>query len=1136
MLTVVRADSGDRLADALAARLREPVGDPLAPEEIMVHSRGMERWLSQHLSRHLGTGAGTTGPRTRDDGIAANLRFPFPAEVVRRAVRAVGGPDPSHSAWDPDRLVWQLVAVGEDDEGPWTDHVRARIADDPDARLAVLRTLADRYDHYAVHRPDLVLRWLAGDDVDAAGQPLPAADRWQPALLRALRDRVDEPTLAESATGAVAALATARGPLPGLPPRLAMFGFTALPATHLAILAATARLVDLDLYLLHPSSALWDRWADLTGTLDAAGLPVLPLRADLAADTPRNPLLASWGRDAAEVQVVVATAAPGAAQVVVPPLAADRPASALRRLQQSIRDDADPGEGGAVAVDGARSLQIHAAPGRTRQVQVLRDELLRLLAADPTLRPRDVIVMCPDVEEFAPLVNAHLAVGEDDPDGRPDLRVRLADRSLRQLNPLLRATDDVLALACGRVAVTDLLDLAGREPVRRRFGIGLDDLERLEELVLGSGMRWGLDAADRHRDGVVEMAGSVRAGLSRMLLGVAMADEDLRTVGAVTPLDDVDGGDVVLVGRFAELCGRLADLLARMRTPMPASAWAATLVDVADLLLREPADEPWQRAQLTELAAQVGADAGDVDVPVTLAEIRALLADRLKGQPSWANHRTGDLTVCTLVPMRSVPHRVVCLLGMDDEVFPRRTRPAADDLLARHPRIGDRDPRTEDRQLLLDAVMAATDAVVITYSGVDERTGEPRPPCVPVAELERVLDRCIAGGAAAVTTTHPLNAHDPRAFTPSRPGFDPQAHRAATVVAAGPVPPPPPAAPIDVTPPAEVELDRLIAFCRDPAAHFYRRTVGAWVPEDPEIPARQVPLTVSGLAEWELGEALLSHDAVGDEDLIEQIVRAMRGRGTLPPTPLDERKIEKAVASAADIAGFCARLDVPAPAHLDGAGRREIRAVVGDRVVTGAVDDVVGDRHVMRSYSKVKAKQMVAAWVRLLALTADDPSRPWEVLVVGRHEREKQAYRNRPHAVRFPPLGEDEGARRRAATAHLDDLLALHDAGLREPLVAPAATAAAYAIDRVIRRRPPAEADDAAAARWDHRDFSFDCESANPAHVLRHGDVIPYDALRGEAPRDGDVPPGREPEPHRFGALALRIWSPLLTHCRAVRP
>jgi exodeoxyribonuclease V gamma subunit len=296
---------------------------------------------------------------------------------------------------------------------------------------------------------------------------------------------------------------------------------------------------------------------------------------------------------------------------------------------------------------------------------------------------------------------------------------------------------ELLALASARVTAAQVLDVASREPVRRRFRFDDDDLARAEEWVAAACVRWGLDADHRAPYKLDALdANTWRAGLDRLLLGVAMADERQRLVGGVLPVDDVNSSDIDLAGRLAELLDRLTVALDRLTVQQPIGAWAAALTDAAAMLTATSAGDAWQTAELRHLLDDVvtEADAHDPDgrdgpdgPELTLPEIRTLLADRLRGRPTRANFRTGHLTMCTLVPMRSVPHRVVCLLGLDDGVFPRKIDVDDDDLVAADARVGDRDPRSEDRQLLLDALLAAESHLIITDSGRDERTNAERP-------------------------------------------------------------------------------------------------------------------------------------------------------------------------------------------------------------------------------------------------------------------------------------------------------------------------------------------------------------------------------------------------------------------------
>ncbi len=1138
MLHVHRAERADRLVDALGAVLRDPLDDPLAAEVVAVHSRGIERWLSQQLSARLGAGAG-------GDGVSANLDFPFPGRLVGDVLARAGGVDRDHDPWVADRLVWQLLLLldehpSELDLGPLAAHVA-----EPGARFGAARRVVDLFDRYAVHRPEMLRAWHAGRFVDAAGDPLPPDRRWQPDLWRALRERVSVPSLPERLAEVVEQVATGAVTL-DLPSRVSLFGLTALPASYLEVLAAVGTQREVHLFLLHPSPALWDRVAAALSSR-----PDLTARGDdPTASLPRHPLVGSWGRDAREVQVVLRAAgvADGGDHH---PLEDGATPTLLSRLQADVRGDVRPPgsplagatDDRPVLADADRSVQVHSCHGRTRQVEVLRDAIGHLLAADHGLEPRDVVVMCPDVEQFAPLVHAVFggaAVTEgQDAAGLPELRVRLADRSLRQTNPLLEVVAGLLELADSRVEASRVLDLAGRGPVRRRFRLDDDDLSRFETWVADVGIRWGLDADHRAVYGLDAVtANTWQAGLDRLLAGVALADEDLRMVGTAVPYDDVEGDDVDLAGRLAELVARVRRTVDRLAGPQPIDAWREALEQSVDELTWTSERDAWQRQQVGRVLREVvddasGADAEPCPVPLELAEVRTLLADRLRGRPSWANHRTGDLTVCTLVPMRSVPHRVVCLLGMDDVAFPRRTIPDGDDLIDLAPRVGDRDARTEDRQLLLDAVLAATDALVVTYTGRDERTNEPRPPAVPIGELLDVIEATVtvdAGGDVArardrVVVAHPLQPFDPANFTDDRLGvdgpwsFDPTDLDGARALL-GPRPDPPPFLPSPLPPVADedvVALDDLVAFLSHPVRAFLTRRLGVRMPRDADEPDDAIPVELAPLSAYAVGDGLLAVSLAGhDRDRWEELERA---RGTLPPGRLADPVLDgvhqtvDALLAACDAigvttAGAGVEIDVPLP---DG------RSLVGS--VPGVVDDTTTEVR----YARLSARHQLVGYVRLVALTADDPDRAWTALAVGRNPKKAKA---KAAWCRLGPLGDDPDARRQAAADALARLLDLYDRGLTEPLPLFAKTSAAYA-EAVSADRPDRFA---AAKTWDD-EWGFP-ENADVEHQLVFGPGLPYDALmEGDPPRSAEAGAGWPAATSRFEALALHLWRPIFA-CR----
>ena len=583
MLHVHRATRADRLADALAQLLAQPPADPFAPEVVAVPTRGMERWLTQHMSQILGAQAGAS------DGVCANVRFPSPHRLVVDAVATASGIDAEQDPWLPERSVWPLLAVVDECLGePWLAALTTYLGAPEDAmrrsrRLSAVRHLAGLYDRYALHRPAMLEAWSAGRDTDGVGGggPLPAGAAWQAELWRRLRARIGLPGPAERRARACARVAEDPAVL-DLPPRLALFGLTRLPTGHHQILRALAVGRDVHLFLLHPSPALWDA----VGVADETG-PALRRAADRTNELSRNRLLASWGRDAREMQLVLGSAGDTAggdehhdARETDPAPATGHP-TLLERLQSDVRADRAapdaPLDGSpdarAPLAPGDGSVVVHSCHGRVRQVEVLRDAILHALDEDETLEPRDIIVMCPDVESFAPLIQATFGAAERageaepaSPEAGTDLRVRLADRSLTQTNPVIAVVSQLIELAGQRLTASQVLDLIDRAPVRRRFGLDDDDLTHLQDWISQSGIRWGLDAPHRapyKLDAVPE--GTWSAGLDRLLLGVTMTEDGQRLFADVLPLDDVDSRSIELAGRLAELIARLEEALTRCR-------------------------------------------------------------------------------------------------------------------------------------------------------------------------------------------------------------------------------------------------------------------------------------------------------------------------------------------------------------------------------------------------------------------------------------------------------------------------------------------------------------------------------------------------------------------------------------------
>ncbi|HEX8509833.1 MAG TPA: exodeoxyribonuclease V subunit gamma, partial [Propionibacteriaceae bacterium] len=497
-----RAERADRLALELAGLLARPLDDAFTSELVAVPTQGVERWLAQTLSHRLGTSDGGR------DGVCAGVEFPSLRQLTSTVLGSATGFDLATDPWQPRRLVWPLLKVVDEAHGePWAQLLWSYLGDQPDIasscppsggaddpvrrgrRWFTARHLADLFLQYAGSRPQMIRSWRDGHDVDGSGRPLPSDYSWQAELWRRLRAEVEVPSPAERLSLGCARLTEEPG-LAELPARVSVFGATRLAPQHREVLAALSVHRDVHLWLPHPSPVLWQRMS----TVPRAVLMPGPRRSDRTAELPANPLLTYLGRDTRELQVNLTQLAEGVDLHHRASTDSALPRTLLQLLQRDLAQDRPvAAEAERPELDtGDRSVSVHASHGHDRQVEVLRDVLVGLLADDPTLEPRDIVVMCPDIERFAPLISASFGLSSDEsavehPGHR--LRVRLADRALRQVNPLLGALSRVLGLADTRLTAATLLDLCSYPPVAHKFAFSEDELDRLRDLVARAGVR-----------------------------------------------------------------------------------------------------------------------------------------------------------------------------------------------------------------------------------------------------------------------------------------------------------------------------------------------------------------------------------------------------------------------------------------------------------------------------------------------------------------------------------------------------------------------------------------------------------------------------------------------------------------------
>lgn len=882
-LAVRVSDRLDRLADDLAAWLARDPLPPAAREWIVVQSLSLRRWLQQRLAEA--------------HGCAAGLHLPFPAALIGELERGFGLARPEDDPWDRDRLRWRIAALAEGAAGDleplrrYLDggHAAARGG----KRLQLADRVADLLDSYQLYRPEMLAAWEDG----AAWAELPADDReheaWQAALWRRLRADIALPPRSQRLDGLRARL-RADGPPAGWPPRLSLLVTGVLPPRVVDVLEDLAEHQPVAVWLVSP---LPQPWGDLVSRREAAWRDEGPVG---------HPLVASLGRQARDWFRAIG----------------DRPAWAdgwdwigaappddrtvLGRLQALMAETAD---GPAVDLPpGDASLTLHCCHGERREVEVVRDQLLAAFADLPDLRPHEVMLLAPDLERYAPLAEAVLAGG--DPAVRLPLRV--ADRSLGGSDPAAQALLALLALARSRAALGEIVDLLELPAVRIGAGLAPEQAAQARELLERAGLRWGRDRAHRAQllDAPAEAHGTLAATLDRLLLGWAAGPDAVAADGIAAGAEGAP--DHALLGALLGWLQRAAAHLDALQAPRPLPDWAdAVQAMIADLLAPDEQDVSAAAAAADALRR----DGAGVDAfAPSLAEVAAALGTALAAEARSSDYVSGAITLAGLKPMRTIPARVVVLLGMADGAWPRRTAAQPFDLVSSHPRPGDRQMREDDRQLFLEAILAARERLIITWPGRPAAgdAAHERPPSACLAELCDALDAAfVADGearpSARLTTVHPLQpfsaAYLASGGRPALPTFDAAGVDLARRLLRDRAPEPPflPAPlPAAVAEPFAIDLDALVRWWQDPAAAWCGAALGFAPGRERAAAGDDEPLAIDGLVRFQLTDAVVRGLLAGGDG--GAVLDRLAADGRMPLGRLGEAGRRAVAADAAALA------------------------------------------------------------------------------------------------------------------------------------------------------------------------------------------------------------------------------------------
>jgi len=871
------------------------------PVPVIVPAGQFSDWLQLRLAR--------------EQGVCMGLQFLRPQEFVGKvAALTPAGVPTRFDPWTRDALAWRLLphiaGVAEQLGLPTDRELTVRES------FATARTLADHFEHYGHSRAELLAAWRTGAPAPigtkAASPFALEAEAWQRQLWLTLDAEIlaspharENPGLHLHWNGWESAQRAAE-----LHPHLLVLGTGGLDPVlvrTLHLLAEAGADVRIDVVL--PT-------LDYLGEFRDRGLRA-PLEEDPEAEIPElgHPLITTLGRHAVGSFMLLGKLDENYAHWPEAgrhgPVQDEAPSTLLGNLQAAVRahtsglanSERFPAAGGAsdekgscnTQVDG--SLLVHSCHGPRRELEVLRDELLRAFAELPELRPEQILVLCSDLDTYAPLVDSVLA------QGTPPLPVRLTERAASASNPLLDALASLLAYAQGRHSVSGLLGLLELRAVQKALAVEDEPaaLESLKDWIRQSGLTLDLDAGER---GTLELpedeSGTWRFAKDRLVAGMLFGPTHQATDAQgrhVLPLAGTLDTDTELRER---LVGWLADLERHLRvwkTPATALDWAARL-DQATLDVLRP--DP-REGEFTTLRPHLSflQDVGS-ETPVDAGVLEDWFRGLLESEGGGRTKVTGSIAFGRFKQLAQLPCRVLALVGMQDGAYPRQTRTPSWDLFQLDPKPWDRNPRIEDRQMFLDALLTPRDRLIITASTQNLRTGKTEPFSSCVDDLLSHLDRS-AGGKLRdkLVVKHRLQPFAPAYFLPSSTtteealprSFNTPARDIARSLAMqelAPTQPPPffiePAASAVSPLPEELELsiEDLVQFWTNPARAWLRAqgiTLARELPDDTELD--RPPLVLDTLQAWQVANAAYQ-DALAEGTGLDLTKARLAGDRALP--------------------------------------------------------------------------------------------------------------------------------------------------------------------------------------------------------------------------------------------------------------
>ncbi|WP_025821436.1 exodeoxyribonuclease V subunit gamma [Shewanella marina] len=918
MLYLIQSNQMERLSSVLAGLLSSPLENMsmLENEHILVQSPGMSTWLRLEIAKH--------------NQVAAALSFPLPSSFTWQLCHTLLANVPKENAFTKPLMTWKLMGLLPSLlEQTEFSSLKNYLADSQPLKLYQLcGRIADIFDQYLVYRPDWITAWEHNENPISLNEE----QAWQPILWRALinynanelhQSHYHRANLHQALADA---LADPNTDISKLPKRLFVFGISSMAPQTLQILHYLSSRIDVYMLNLSPCQHYW---GDIIDPKQRARMALAyGERKQLTEDWQDklevgNPILANNGKMGRELLDLLLELPENSCQLGFDSyhdLAADNLLHGVQYdiLQLETRGRSlGPDAALYLSTDDRRilkaddsSITLRSCHSPLREIETLHDHLLNLLSEQPQLQAKDIVVMLPDVASYAPYIDAVFSSKQ----GQHYIPYAIADRGAAQESPLINSFLSLLNLNQSRFALTEILSILEVPAVLRRFDLIDEDLAQIRRWLEQAAVRWGRDEQSRIKQDVPAFSQNSWAfGIKRLILGYALTDNS-PLYHDVLAVDGIEGQSAQALGKLLDFISSLDQLMAQLSQEANIGERIEQLQQLLNDFYDTDDDERQQLQEIRDAQLKLSQEFTHAGIayPVASDIIQNWFKQALSESRVGQRYLAGSVNFCTLMPMRSIPFKVVCLLGMNDGVYPRVQHPIGFDLVAHMgPRKGDRSRRLDDRYLFLEALLSARDQLYISYIGHSERDNSERIPSMLVSELveycqlsyqpETLMDsddieKIENNIAEQMIVEMPLQPFDGKLYDSTKPEQQSYANQwcPSSHIEQAKFVDPQTSLEQFVELEQQIELSALIRFYRNPSQYFFNRTLKLDLALDIQADDNDEPFSLNALARYKLQFEMVNDGIEHQSEIVSHdLIGKYKASGNLPMAPFDQLLINQ---------------------------------------------------------------------------------------------------------------------------------------------------------------------------------------------------------------------------------------------------